>query len=212
MNELRWLAIALGAGAVMFAALGQPVQTEAAEPEPVSGETATAVFAGGCFWCMEPPFDKIDGVKATISGYIGGATKDPTYEEVSSGRTGHYEALEVEYDPSKVAYEQLLEVFWVNVDPLDGGGQFCDRGGQYRTAIFAADDEQRAAAEASKIEVAAKLGKTIKTEILPASRFYPAEDYHQDYYKKNPTRYKFYRWSCGRDKRLEEVWGEAAKH
>jgi peptide-methionine (S)-S-oxide reductase len=170
---------------------------------------AIAIFAGGCFWCMEPPFDKVDGVISTTSGYTGGAKVDPSYEEVSSGRTGHYEALQVEYDPARVTYQRLLEVFWRNIDPLDADGQFCDKGGQYRSAIFVADNEQRALAEASKaaLEKSGKLVGRIVTKILPATTFYPAEAEHQDYYRKNPVRYAYYRWTCGRDRRLEQLWG-----
>lgn len=168
--------------------------------------TATATFAGGCFWCMEPPFDKLDGVISTISGYTGGKEENPTYEEVSSKQTGHREALQVTYNPEKVTYAKLLEVFWHNIDPLDASGQFCDKGFQYTSAIFYHDDEQKKLAEASKQKL--RLEGEIHTEIIPASAFYPAEDYHQDYYTKNPIRYKFYRFSCGRDQRLKEVWGE----
>ena len=170
-------------------------------------KTATAVFAGGCFWCMEPPFDKLEGVLSTISGYAGGTVVNPTYEQVSAGRTGHIEVLKVEYDPAKVTYDTLLDVFWRQVDPFDAGGQFCDRGKQYGTAIFAGSDEERKKAEASKDDVAKRLNKPVVTPVLPAATFYPAEDYHQDYYKKNPVRYQYYRYSCGRDKRLEQVWG-----
>ena len=174
---------------------------------------AVAVFAGGCFWCLEPPFDKLDGVLTTTSGYIGGTTANPTYEQVTSGRTGHYEALQVEYDPARVSYDRLLEVFWRNIDPLDASGQFCDKGPQYRSGIFVLDDGQRAAAEASKaaLEKSGKLPGRIVTEILPAAKFYPAEAYHQDYYRKNPTSYTYYRWNCGRDRRLERLWGPAPK-
>jgi peptide-methionine (S)-S-oxide reductase len=178
---------------------------------PANAQTrAVAIFAGGCFWCMEPPFDKLDGVLATTSGYIGGTKADPTYEQVTSGRTGHYEALQVEYDPARVSYEKLLEVFWRNIDPLDASGQFCDKGPQYRSAIFALDADQRAAADASKaaLEKSGKLPGRIVTEILPAAKFYPAEDYHQDYYRKNPASYTYYRWNCGRDRRLERLWGK----
>ena len=171
-------------------------------------QTATAVFAGGCFWCMEPPFDKIDGVISTISGYTGGQKANPTYEEVSAGTTGHFESVKVEYDPTKVTYEKLLEVYWPNVDPFDSSGQFCDKGDQYRSAIFYGNEKEKELAEASKKQMAAKLGKPIETQILPASQFYPAEDYHQDYYKKNPLKYKFYRYGCGRDARLAAVWGD----
>lgn len=181
---------------------------------PAQAQTrAVAIFAGGCFWCMEPPFDKLDGVLATTSGYIGGTKADPTYEQVTSGRTGHYEALQVEYDPARVSYQQLLDVFWRNIDPLDASGQFCDKGPQYRSGIFALDDSQRAAAEASKaaLEESGKLPGRIVTEILPATKFYPAEAYHQDYYRKNSASYTYYRWSCGRDRRLERLWGPAPK-
>ena len=184
-----------------------------AMPAPKDGASAVAVFAGGCFWCMEPPFDKLDGVLATTSGYIGGSKEDANYKAVSYTDTGHYEAIEVRYDPAKVSYEKLLEVFWRNIDPLDGRGQFCDKGPSYLTAIFAMDDEQMKLAEASKAKLAAsgKLSGKIQTKILPTMTFYPAEDYHQDYYTKNPIRYKVYRWNCGRDQRLEQLWGKADK-
>jgi peptide-methionine (S)-S-oxide reductase len=170
-------------------------------------QKAVAIFAGGCFWCMEPPFDKTEGVISTTSGYTGGSKADPTYQEVSAGVTGHYEAIKVEYDPSKVSYEKLLEVFWPNVDPFDSSGQFCDKGGQYRAAIFYGSDEEKRLAEASLAAIAQKLGQKVVTEILPAATFYPAEDYHQDYYVNNPIRYRFYRYNCGRDARLQAVWG-----
>jgi peptide-methionine (S)-S-oxide reductase len=171
---------------------------------------AVAIFAGGCFWCMEPPFDKLDGVLSTTSGYIGGSKADPTYEQVTAGRTGHYEAVQIEYDPARVGYDKLLEVFWRNIDPVDPTGQFCDKGPQYRSAIFALDEEQRKLAEASKaaLDKSGKLPSRVVTEILPAARFYAAEDYHQDYYRKNPGRYTFYRWNCGRDGRLQQLWGK----
>ncbi len=190
---------------VLLPATARAAQADAAAPQPA---TATAVFAGGCFWCMEKPFDQLDGVLETTSGYTGGTVDSPTYKQVSSGLTGHAEALRVTYDPARVGYAALLEVFWRNVDPLDAGGQFCDRGSQYRSAIFVADAEQRRAAEASKKTVEARLGRPVATEIVDASTFWPAEDYHQDYYHKNPIRYAYYRTSCGRDKRLEQVWGE----
>ena len=177
-----------------------------------NAQKARATFAGGCFWCMEPPYDKLDGVFSTTSGYTGGQKKNPTYEEVSAGGTGHAESVQVVYDPKKVSYEKLLEVFWHNVDPLVKDRQFCDRGNQYRTAIFYHDETQKRLAEASKQAKEKELGKTILTEIVPASQFYPAEEYHQDYYQKNPLRYKFYRANCGRDARLEQIWGEKAGH
>lgn len=169
---------------------------------------AVATFAGGCFWCMEPPFDELEGVVSTTSGYAGGEVVDPSYEEVSAGRTGHLEVVRVVYDPAVVSYESLLDVFWENVDPLDAGGQFCDRGEQYTTAIFVHGDEQRQAAEGSKQEVAARFEEPIATEVRPAEEFYAAEEYHQDFYDKNPIRYKTYRAGCGRDRRLAELWGE----
>lgn len=172
-----------------------------------SPQTASAILAGGCFWCMEPPYDKTAGVISTISGYSGGPEAKPTYEQVSAGKTGHFEVIKVEYDPSKVTYAQLLEIFWPNVDPLDAAGQFCDKGPHYRSAIFYGNDEEKRLAEASKKAIADKLGKTVETQVLPATEFYPAEDYHQDYYVKNPLKYKFYRYGCGRDARLEAVWG-----
>lgn len=172
--------------------------------------TRTAVFAGGCFWCMEPPFEKLNGVSSVVSGYIGGSVRNPTYEQVSAGRTGHTEAVEITYDPAKVTYAQLLDIFWHNIDPLTANAQFCDHGPQYRSEIFPANAEERAAAESSKRAIAAKLKRPVVTEITDASTFFPAEEYHQDYYKKNPVRYKFYRTSCGRDSRLKELWGEAA--
>ncbi len=180
---------------------------QAQQPEATAAESlATAVFAGGCFWCMEPPYDKLPGVVDTTSGYIGGELAAPSYEQVSSGGTGHYEAVRVTYDPARVSYAELLEVYWPNVDPLDAGGQFCDRGPQYKAAVFVATPEQRELAARSKRAVEDLLGRPVTTEILPAAEFWPAEDYHQDYYEKNPVRYKFYRWNCGRDARLAEVW------
>jgi peptide-methionine (S)-S-oxide reductase len=179
-----------------------------------AGQKAVATFAGGCFWCMQPPFDKTPGVISTTAGYTGGSKVDPTYHEVSAGGTGHAESVEVTYDPSKVTYQQLLDIYWHNVDPLDTGGQFCDRGSQYRTAIFYHDDEQKRLAEASKQELvdSKRFDQPIATEIVAAGPFYPAEDYHQEYYKKNPVRYKFYRWNCGRDQRLTELWGAPPTH
>jgi peptide-methionine (S)-S-oxide reductase len=176
--------------------------------------TAKALFAGGCFWCMEPAFEKVPGVSAVTSGYTGGQTKNPSYEQVSAGVTGHAESVEVFYDPAKVSYEKLLEVFWHNVDPLVANAQFCDHGTQYRSAIFYLDETQKALAEASKrtIEESKRFGKPIQTQIVGATTFYPAEEYHQDFYKKNPARYYSYRAGCGRDQRLQELWGKDAGH
>ena len=189
--------------------------TVAAEAAPTE---AVATFAGGCFWCTESDFEKVPGVTSAISGYIGGRVDNPTYEQVSDGGTGHAEAVQVRFDPAKVSYAQLLKVYWHSVDPTVKDRQFCDVGNQYRTAIFTGDAEQKKLAENTKAEVAKQLGVPIHTEIVdagprlaagqPSIRFYPAEDYHQDYYKKNPVRYKFYRANCGRDARLEKIWGK----
>jgi peptide-methionine (S)-S-oxide reductase len=178
----------------------------------VPANRATAVFAGGCFWCEETAFEGVPGVVAVISGYTGGQVPNPTYEQVSSGVTGHAESVQVIYDPSKISYEKLLDIFWHNVDPFQANGQFCDHGNQYRSAIFYKDEAQRKAAEASKarLEEESRFKGKIVTQIVPASTFYPAEEYHQDFYKKNPVRYHSYRMGCGRDARLKEIWGEAA--
>jgi peptide-methionine (S)-S-oxide reductase len=171
---------------------------------------AVATFAGGCFWCMEPPYDKVAGVVETTVGYTGGSTENPTYEEVSGGGTGHAEAIRVLFDPDKVGYAQLLDIFWRNVDPFDAGGQFCDRGDQYRSAIFVHTPEQEELATRSRVAVEERFGRTVATDIVPAAPFYPAEAYHQDYYQKNPLRYKFYRYGCGRDRTLRDLWEETA--
>ena len=205
-------ALAILAAAAVATTLGR-AGTETKPPEIGPGN-AVATFAGGCFWCMEPPFDKLEGVISTTSGYAGGQKANPSYEEVSSGGTGHAEAVQVVYDPARIAYEQLLEVYWHNVDPVAVNRQFCDAGTQYRSAIFYHDDTQKQLAEASKkaLEESGRFDRPIATEIVKASAFFPAEEYHQDYYKKNPIRYKLYRTGCGRDKRLEEIWGKAAAH
>ena len=171
--------------------------------------TSIATFAGGCFWCMEPPFDKLDGIEATISGYMGGHTDNPTYKDVSSGTTGHAEVIQVHYDSNQISYQELLDVFWRNIDPTDAGGQFVDRGSQYRTAIFYHDSSQKRLAENSRRALAAsgRFSSPIVTEITSAGLFYPAEDYHQDYYQKSPIRYKLYRYNSGRDQFLKKVWG-----
>ena len=171
------------------------------------GEERTAVFAGGCFWCMEPPYDDLPGVSETVSGFTGGHVDTPTYEQVTYGDTGHLEAVLVRYDSEKVDYKTLLDVYWRNVDPFDDTGQFCDKGLSYRAAIFVDGDAERQLAEETKAEHEAALGKPIVVRILPRAAFHPAEDYHQDYYRKNPVRYRFYRYRCGRDRRLAEVWG-----
>ena len=181
---------------------------------PAQVKLEKAVFAGGCFWCMEAPFDRLPGVVSVIPGYIGGSKKNPTYEEVSAGGTGHAEAVEIVYDPAKISYDKLLTVFWHNIDPTVKNRQFCDSGNQYRSAIFYNTKEQRSVALSSKavLEKSKPFKAPIVTEIVQAGEFYPAEDYHQHYYKKNPIRYKYYRNSCGRDQRLKELWGSAAGH
>ncbi len=197
------------AGLALVAALSAGAWAQGAPP---AGDAALkkATFAGGCFWCMEHPFDEIDGVKSVTSGYTGGGKANPTYEQVSAGTTGHAEAVQVVYDPAKVGYQKLVDVFWRNVDPLTPDAQFCDHGTQYRSAIFYHDDEQKRIAETSKDALAksGRFNKPIVTQIAQASAFWPAEDYHQHYYKTNPIKYKFYRYNCGRDQRLEQVWGK----
>ena len=171
-------------------------------------EEQVAIFAGGCFWCMESDFEKLAGVNSVVSGYIGGHVANPSYKQVSAGTTGHTEAVEIKFDAQTISFDQLLTHFWVNIDPLDGGGQFCDRGQQYRSELFYLDESQQQAAQASMAAIASRpqfAGK-IQTQLTAATEFYIAEDYHQDYYKKNPTRYNYYRWSCGRDKRLRQLW------
>ncbi len=201
---LRFLAIA-----AMFA--GFAMSASGSSEDSVPEGAAVATFAGGCFWCMEPPFDKLEGVISTTSGYTGGETENPTYRDVSAGVTGHAEVVRVVYDPEVIGYDKLLDVFWRNVDPLTAEGQFCDFGSQYRTGIFVHDPEQRRLAEASKAALvqSGRFDKQIVTEISEAGPFYPAEDYHQDYYRKNPVSYRFYRYRCGRDQRLESLWGRS---
>ena len=175
---------------------------------------ATATFAGGCFWCMEPPFDKLKGVISTTSGYMGGHVDKPSYQQVSRGSTGHAEVVQVIYDPNTLSYEKLLHTFWRNIDPTNARGQFCDSGQQYRTEIFYHSPEQQQLAQQGKTELAdlKPFDGPIVTEVTAAAAFYPAEDYHQDYYQKNPIRYKYYRYSCGRDDRLQQLWGKTDKH
>jgi methionine-S-sulfoxide reductase len=198
---------------LLLVAVAGTVSAEEPKPAP-SGATqglAVATFAGGCFWCVESDFDKVDGVVETISGFTGGHTKNPTYGEVGQGQTGHAEAVQLKYDPSKVSYEKLLDYYWRHVDLVDGGGQFCDRGNQYRPAIFTHTPEQKKLAEESKVALAksGRFKEPIAVEIVPASAFTAAEDYHQDYYKKNPLKYRYYRYSCGRDARIATLWGDA---
>jgi len=191
-------------GSALIATAAEPAAKPVSKPKTV----ATAVFAGGCFWCMEEAYEALPGVVSATSGYSGGQKLNPTYEQVSAGGTGHLEVVQVAYDPKQISYEKLLEAFWLNVDSLDKGGQFCDRGSSYTTAIFYQNEEQKKLAEQSKAVTEKKLGKTVVTPIRPAVTFYPAEDYHQDYYKTNPLRYKYYKYSCGRSQRLEQLWGK----
>ena len=195
-------ALAFTAAASIAAAQGAPGTTEPGHK--------TAIFAGGCFWCMEHPFDELEGVISVTSGYTGGTKANPTYEEVSSGTTGHAESVQVVYDPAKVNYQKLVDVFWHNIDPLIANAQFCDHGTQYRSAIFYTDDEQKRVADASKDALAKshRFDKPIVTQIVAATTFWPAEGYHQHYYKTHPVQYKFYRYNCGRDQRLEQLWGK----
>ncbi|KAF0219733.1 MAG: peptide-methionine (S)-S-oxide [Geobacteraceae bacterium] len=192
----------------------QPIPVEGAEPAAGERRLEKATFAGGCFWCMEEPFDRLPGVVSVTAGYAGGHKKNPTYEEVSAGKTGHAESVQVVFDPAKTSYERLLDIFWRNIDPTVRDRQFCDVGNQYRSAIFYHSEAQRQSALKSKgaLERSKPFKEPIVTEITPAAEFYPAEEYHQHYYKKNPIRYKFYRQGCGRDKRLKELWGSAAGH
>ena len=206
------LLAAVLAGGMFFQ--GPAPDGNAPSPAPTDSVPAavadTATFAGGCFWCMEPPYDKIDGVASTTSGFAGGEEVDPSYREVASGATRHTEVVQVVYDSTTVSYERLLRVYWHNVDPFDGSGQFCDRGSQYRPAIFAHDAQQQRSAERSKDTVAAQFDRDIAVQVQSLDAFYAAEQYHQNYYQKNPADYKRYRQGCGRDARLREIWGEAA--
>ena len=203
----RWLPLATAA-LLAAGSLAAPAQTPTTTPPKI----AKATFAGGCFWCVESDFDKVPGVISTTSGYIGGSVANPTYEQVSAKRTGHAEAVEIVYDPLKVTYERLVEYFWHTIDPTTKDRQFCDSGSPYRSAIFALDSEQLKTAQASKaaLEKSKPFKESVVTEIVLATKFYPAEDYHQDYYLKNPVRYKYYRGGCGRDARLKELWGDKA--
>ena len=182
------------------------------EAPPPLADQAVAVFAGGCFWCMEKPFDKLPGVVSTTSGYTGGEIPGPSYKQVSMHQTRHYEALRVVYNPGLVSYERLLEVFWHNVDPTQSNGQFCDKGDQYRTGVFTSDPAEVKLAEATRAAAQETLGETIVTQILPAAPFWIAEEYHQDFYVKSPDHYQRYRTGCGRDRRLQELWGDKAGH
>ena len=205
------LLAAAAAGALLLAGAQAQNSTTSGKDDSALEGLARATFAGGCFWCMEGPFDKLEGVKSTTSGYTGGHAGNPTYKQVSAGGTGHTEAVQIVYDPAEISYEELLEVFWVNHDPTEADGQFCDKGSQYRPGVFYHDEAQKLAAEESlkKIEKTKKFDEPVRTEVTMAGTFYPAEDYHQDYYVRNPLRYKMYRFGCGRDRRLEQLWGAA---
>ena len=206
------------AAALLCPAIGAAVFAEGAktgsgsEASELPENVARATFAGGCFWCMEGPFDALEGVLGTTSGYTGGQVENPSYEQVSRGGTGHTEAVQVSYDPSRVGYDKLLEVFWRNIDPVDATGQFCDKGSQYRSGVYWHDGDQQRLAEASLVKLVeqGRFEVPVTTEIVELDGFYPAEEYHQDYYRKNPIRYRFYRSRCGRERRLQEVWGEEA--
>ena len=207
MRRLLILVLMLVVGAAAVA--GVVASRSGQVPTKQASRAASAIFAGGCFWCTESDFDHMPGVVATTSGYSGGRIANPTYEQVSAGGTGHIEAVRVAYDPARISYAALVDRFFRTIDPLDAGGQFCDRGYQYRSAIFVRNPQERRIAETAKAQVERRLGRRIATLILPARNFYTAEDYHQDYYRKNPVRYRFYRWNCGRDQRIGAVWQPA---
>ena len=202
-------ALLAGAAAAGCAFVTSPDKDEPVQAAPGEAkQLSSAVFAGGCFWCVESDFDKVDGVVETISGYTGGTLANPTYEQVSHENTGHYEAVKVTYDADKLSYETLVDYFVRHVDPTDPDGQFCDKGESYRTAIFVANDDERAVAEAELVQAEQLLGQEVVTNVIAADTFWPAETYHQDYYKKNPVKYRYYRTACGRDGRIKSLWGE----
>jgi methionine-S-sulfoxide reductase len=207
-----WLPLVLLAALATSSALAQTAPDTSAITMPPRTEPgmAVATFAGGCFWCVEEAFEKLPGVTSAVSGYTGGSVPNPTYQQVTYESTGHYEAVRVTYDPAKLSYAQLVDWFWRNIDPTQADGQFCDRGSSYRSVIFVHDDAQRRAAEAAKsvLQASGRFKQPIVTEIVAATPFYEAEDYHQDYYKKNPNRYRFYKFNCGRAQRLEQLWGK----
>lgn len=207
MNAIR-RSMSLAAGLCL---IGGMALWSPGEPVEAAAPASKAYFAGGCFWCMEEAFDKVDGVLTVVSGYMGGTVGNPTYEQVSAGQTGHAESVEVSYDPAKVTYQKLLDAFWRNVDPLTPNAQFCDHGSQYRSVIFYGSEEEKKTAEESKMEIerSKRFSTPIVTQLVQASTFYPAEEYHQDFYKKNPIRYKYYKFSCGRAQRLEALWGKS---
>ena len=206
--RVKQILVSLGISVLLIGVIG--VMSQKSQATSALSQ-AKATFAGGCFWCMEEAFEEIQGVASAVSGYTGGQLENPTYEQVSAGGTGHTESIEVTFDPSKVTYKELLDVFWRNVDPTTPNAQFCDHGNQYRTAIFYHDEKQKQLIEESKqrIESSKTFPESIVTEIAPTSEFYTAEEYHQDFYTKNPIRYKYYKWNCGRAKRLEQLWGNS---
>lgn len=207
MLTLAVLAMACGGTAQTESAKTETAKEQTPSAKPAKAGAAQAIFASGCFWCTESDFEKLAGVKSVVSGYTGGQVENPAYEQVGGGQTGHTEAVKIIFDPAQISYEDLLKHFWRTHDPLDGEGQFCDRGSQYRPGIFYLDDAQKTAAEASRTDAQQRLKQPIATEITRASRFWPAEDYHQNYYKRNSLRYRYYRSGCGRDARIEKLWG-----
>jgi peptide-methionine (S)-S-oxide reductase len=210
---LVFAALVLTASATACRGSGDKTTSTPATSVEVSGPTAHAYLSGGCFWCVEKAFEGVPGIKAVISGYTGGKEKNPTYEQVSSGQTGHYEAVDVVYDPTRISYEKVLDIFWRNIDPMQQDGQFCDLGSQYRSAIFHRDSTEERIARNSKraLEASGKMKQPLATAILPAGPFWPAEDYHQDFWKKNPVRYQAYSMACRRDQRLDQIWGKEAR-
>lgn len=215
MKRVYGAALALAAAVGLWlAGLGGASAQDAAKPGGASEATEVATFAGGCFWCVEADFDKVEGVLSTVSGFMGGTTPSPTYKQVTAGGTGHIEVVQLRFDPKKVTYQKLVEHFWRTIDPYDAGGQFCDRGESYTTAIFAHTPEQKRIAEAARAELAKSgpLKQPIATAVRESGPFTAAEDYHQDYYQKNPLQYRWYRYGCGRDAKLEQIWGKKAGH
>lgn len=212
-SQSTYIAIIAGAAAAATGFVWSAVADQSPGDTPTqAGRLETAIFAGGCFWCTEADFDKVDGVVSTVSGYTGGTVEEPTYKQVTSGDTGHYEAVKISYDPEQVSYEELVDYYFRTIDPTDPRGQFCDKGSSYRTAIFVSDNDERQVAETeiNMIESSGQLPGPVVTKVLDASEFWPAESFHQNYYRTNPIRYKFYREGCGRDDRLKKLWGENA--
>ncbi|MAN75053.1 MAG: peptide-methionine (S)-S-oxide reductase [Henriciella sp.] len=214
LSQSTLVAIAAGTIAAGSAFVWSAMADEGRDAPPPSTNVESAIFAGGCFWCTEADFDKVDGVISTVSGYTGGTVENPTYRQVTSGDTGHYEAVEVTYDPAKVTYDELVDYYFHTIDPTDERGQFCDKGSSYRSAVFVETGDQREAVEAEieEIEESGVLPGPVVTSVLDESTFWKAEDYHQNYYKTTPVKYRFYRQGCGRDARLKELWGDEAMH